>query len=96
MFVDANGAMRDFSTEDRWCDLPDGLVRARWTTPFAGWTDVDGRPQLTGAQAVWHLPDGPLPYIDGTFVPETIIRNRSPRQILEPDEPRSERPWPAE
>ena len=76
--VDADGALRDFSTEDRWCDLPEGLVRARWTTPFAGWATVDGRPWLTGVQAVWHLADGPLPYVEGTFVAESMARNVMP------------------
>lgn len=78
VFVDARGAMTDFATEDRWCDLPDGLVQARWTTPVHGWTTVDGRPWMTGARAVWHLPDGPLPYVDGAFVPRSIVRNCRP------------------
>lgn len=80
-FVGPDGLLRDFSTEDRWCDLPTGLVRARWTTPFAGWTDVDGRPWLTGARAVWELPGGPLPYIEGTFVPDSIVRNVAPGEL---------------
>ncbi|MGZ4684005.1 MAG: DUF6544 family protein [Acidimicrobiales bacterium] len=75
VLVDADGILRDFATEDRWCDLPGGLMRARWTTPFTGWTTVDGHPWLTGAQAVWDLPDGPLPYVDGTFVPDSMARD---------------------
>lgn len=82
VFVGPDGTLADFATEDRWCDLPDGLVRARWTTPFTGWTEVDGRPWPTGAQAIWHLPDGPLPYVDGTFVPAGLVRNRAPIEIL--------------
>lgn len=81
VFVDERGAMLDFATEDRWCDLPGGLVRARWTTPFDGWTDVDGRPWLTGATATWDLPDGPLPYIEGSFVPGTL--SLDPPDLLE-------------
>ena len=81
-FVDPAGALVDFSTEDRWCDLPDGLVRARWTTPVEGWHDVDGRPWPSRAEAVWHLPDGPLPYIEGAFVAETMIRNVAPAELL--------------
>ena len=77
-FVDPDGTLRDFATEDRWCDLPDGLVRARWTTPIDGWQEVDGRPWPTGAKAVWHLPEGPLPYIEGTFVPGSIRRDVGP------------------
>lgn len=82
VFVDADGAVVDFATEDRWCDLPDGLVRARWTTPIDGWTEVDGEPWPTGASAVWHLDDGPLPYIEGTFVPGSITRNVTPAELL--------------
>ena len=36
VFLDARGAPVDFSTEDRWCDLPGGLARVRWTTPVQG------------------------------------------------------------
>ena len=35
--VDERGAACDFSTGDRYCDTPDGPVRARWTTPVLGW-----------------------------------------------------------
>lgn len=77
-FVDPDGTLRDFATEDRWCDLPGGLLRARWTTPIDGWQEIDGRPWPTGAQAVWHLPDGPLPYIAGTFVPGSMRPNVGP------------------
>src|SRR5262249_55772314 len=31
VFVNPDGSLRDFATEDRWYDGPDGLVRARWT-----------------------------------------------------------------
>jgi hypothetical protein len=67
VFLDEQGAPRDFSTEDRYADLPGGPVRARWTTPIAGWTRVDGRAVPTRGSAVWHLPDGPLTYADFTF-----------------------------
>jgi hypothetical protein len=76
--IDAEGFIRDFRTEDRWCDLPDGLVRAPWTTPIDGWTEADGRSWPTGARAVWHLADGPMSYIEGSFVPDSIVRNVSP------------------
>jgi hypothetical protein len=76
--VDDRGRLLDFSTEDRWCDLPDGLVRARWSTPVMGWTEVGGRPWPTGARAIWHLPDGPLPYVEGSFVAESMARNVGP------------------
>jgi hypothetical protein len=62
VFLDADGRPRDFRTEDRFADLPGGPVRAPWSTPVAGWTVVDGRPRLTGAAAVWHLPAGEYRY----------------------------------
>ncbi len=82
VFINPDGSMRDFATDDRWYDGPDGLVRARWTTPFRGWTLVDGRPWLTGAQAVWDLPEGPRPYVEGAFVAGSIRRNAVPSALL--------------
>jgi len=85
VFVDVDGSPRDFATEDRWYDGPDGLVRARWTTPFEGWVTSDGRPSLTSAQAIWDLADGALPYIEGTFEPDTVRRNATPGAIQRND-----------
>jgi len=49
VFVDAHGRMVDFSTTDRWAALPDGLTRARWTTPIDGWLNhADGGFQWAG------------------------------------------------
>jgi hypothetical protein len=67
VFVDDRGAPYDFSTTDRFADLPEGLVRAEWTTPIDGWTDDPGQPLPTMARAVWHLPEGPMTYIEGRF-----------------------------
>jgi hypothetical protein len=64
VLLDADGRPRDFRSDDRWADLPGGLVRAVWSTPVAGWTVVDGRPRMTGGAAVWHLPDGPFRYAE--------------------------------
>jgi hypothetical protein len=62
VFLDEEGRPRDFRTEDRFADLPGGLVRAPWNTPVTGWTVADGRPRLTGGAAVWQLPDGEYRY----------------------------------
>jgi hypothetical protein len=67
VFLDDSGRPRDFRTEDRWADLPGGLVRAPWTAPVAGWTVVDGLPRPSGGAAVWHLPDGELRYGEMTL-----------------------------
>jgi hypothetical protein len=56
--LDDDGRPRDFRTEDRWADLPGGLVRAPWSTPVRGWAEVAGVPRPAGGSAVWHLPDG--------------------------------------
>jgi hypothetical protein len=79
--VDAVGAPTDFSTTDRFCynpDEPKSLMRARWTTPIAGWEVVDGRPRPTGAQAVWHLPSGPFAYADFRLIPGSLVFNVRP------------------
>jgi hypothetical protein len=66
--LDEAGRPRTFRTEDRWADLPGGMVRAPWSTPVLGWTVVDGRPRMTGGAAVWHLPDGDFRYGEMTLV----------------------------
>jgi hypothetical protein len=62
VLLDPDGAPREFWTDDRYADLPGGLLRARWRTPVAGWTEVDRRPRMTGACAIWELLDGPFRY----------------------------------
>ena len=81
VIVDETGAPRDFSTTDRFCynpDEPKKLVRARWSTPIAGWEIVDGRPRPTGGQAVWHLPRGPFAYADFHLIPGSLVFNVQP------------------
>jgi hypothetical protein len=68
VFLDDDGRPRDFRTEDRWADLPSGLVRTPWSTPVQSWTVVDGRPRMTGGSAVWHLPDGDYRYAEMRLV----------------------------
>jgi len=70
--LDERGAPRDFSTTDRYADLPGGPVRAEWTTPIDGWTRANGRPVPTVGSAVWHLPAGPFTYAEFTFGPDAI------------------------
>jgi len=75
VFLDDRGAPRDFSTTDRYADLPGRLVRAEWRTPVRCWELVDGRPLPGPMSAVWHLPQGPLPYVEGRIVPASIAFN---------------------
>lgn len=62
VWLDDRGAPRNFVTDDRYVDLPGGLVRARWSTPVDGWEVRSGRPCFAQAGAVWQLPDGPFRY----------------------------------
>jgi hypothetical protein len=62
--LDHRGAPREFLTDDRYADLPGGLVRARWCTPVEGWAMVDGRARMTRAGAVWDLIGGPFRYCE--------------------------------
>jgi hypothetical protein len=64
VLVDESGAPRDVYTDDRYADLPGGLVRARWSTPVNGWGTVRGRRTPTAAHALWHLVGGPFRYAE--------------------------------
>lgn len=76
--IDPHGAPVDVATTDRWADLPGGLVQARWHTPVQWWIDVDGHPFPGPGPAIWDLPDGPLTYVDGRFVPGSVVVNIPP------------------
>lgn len=73
--VDAEGAPTAFTTEDRYASLPEGLVRARWSTPVDGWTQIGGRSVPTRARATWDLPAGPFTYVEGVLVPASLEWN---------------------
>ncbi len=75
VFVDDRGAPYDFSTTDRYTDLPGELVRAEWRTPVRGWEVVDGRAVPGMVEAVWLLPSGPEPYFTGPL--SHVVRNVS-------------------
>jgi Family of unknown function (DUF6544) len=79
VFVDARGAVTDFSTTDRFYAPGNATpVRAKWTTPVEGWQSAGGRMFPTRGQAVWQFPEGPLPYADLAFRPEDIAFNVPP------------------
>lgn len=81
VFIDANGAPTNFSTNDRFCynpDQPKQLIRARWTTPVAGWRTIDDRRLPTSAQAIWQFPEGPFAYADFSLIPDEIVFNVPP------------------
>ena len=74
VFVDERGAVRDFSTTDRF----HGRTRTRWTTPVDAWELIDGRPTPKGGGAVWHFPDGDFKYAELEIVPGAITFNVAP------------------
>ena len=81
VFVDGRGAPTDFSTEDRWCALPGGLVRTRWSTPVQGWMKINGRRQPSQGSAIWHLPGGPFRYAEFRFAPSAVSYNVPPAEL---------------
>ena len=79
VFVDARGAVTDFSTADRFYAPGNAPpVRTRWTTPTEGWQRAGERMIPTRGQAVWQFPTGPFPYVDVAFHPEDIAFNVAP------------------
>jgi hypothetical protein len=81
IFVDGRGAPTDFSTDDRWCALPGGLVRTRWSTPVQGWMKINGRWQPSRGSAIWHLPGGPFCYAEFRFAPGAVTHNVPPPEL---------------
>jgi hypothetical protein len=76
--LDESGGPREFSSIDRFCydpDNPKRLVRARWTTPIAGWQMIDGRKLPSMAETTWYLPRGPFTYADFRPVPGSLAFN---------------------
>lgn len=64
--IDEVGRLVDFVSDDRHRlgagDAP--TVIQRWSTPFSAFTRIEGQVVPKGGQAVWHEPDGPLPYLE--------------------------------
>jgi hypothetical protein len=97
VYLDGQDLPRDFSTDDRYSDTPQGPVRARWHTPVGGWHETEDGWLPSRGSAVWDLPDGPLTYLEFTFGPGDIRYNVAP-DGLEADhrpEPRSDLRAPA-
>jgi len=71
----------NFSTTDRYADLPGGLVRAEWTTPIDGWQPDGDRFIFTRGSAIWNLPEGPLSYLEFALSPGGVRYNVAPADI---------------
>lgn len=82
VFLDERGAVRNFSTTDRFyqdpADPKKAWVRTRWTTPIDGWTEVGGRPLPTQGRAVWQLAGGEYAYAEMDFSRSDIAFNVPP------------------
>jgi hypothetical protein len=78
VFLDERGGVRNFATTNRFCDLGGSLERTRWTTPISGWCVVEGRRLPTRCRAVWELADHDFPYIEGRFIPGSVVYDPIP------------------
>ncbi len=84
VFLDERGAVRDFSTTDRFFLDTSGrkpsLLRTRWSTPVSGWQQLSGRWLPTGGQAIWHFfpPKGDVAYADIHFQPGDLVFDVAP------------------
>lgn len=81
VWIDDVGHPVNFSTTDRYADLPGGLVRAEWTTPIDGWQPDGDRLVFTRGRAVWQLPVGPLEYLEFHMSPGAVRYNLAPVDI---------------
>jgi hypothetical protein len=81
VLVDGRGAPTEFSTDDRWCALPGGPVRTRWSTPVQGWMKINGRWQPRWGAAIWHLAGGPFSYAEFRFTPGAARYNVTPAEL---------------
>jgi len=81
VFLDDDAHPVNFSTTDRYADLPGGLVRAEWTTPIEGWQRDEDRLVFTRGRAVWQLPAGPLDYLEFHMSPGAVRYNLPPGEI---------------
>jgi hypothetical protein len=84
VLLDERGAPADFRTDDRWCDLPGGPVRTRWSTPVQGWAESHGRWLPARGSAVWDLPEGPFRYAEFRFSPGAVRHNVAPAELALP------------
>ena len=84
VFIDDQGAPVDFSAEDRWCDLPGGLARVRWTTPSARLPRRAAAGCPPASTAIWHLPGGDFSYAEFCLDPVRPEVQRRPGLAAHP------------
>jgi hypothetical protein len=81
VFLDVDGRPANFSTTDRYADLPGGLVRAEWSTPIDGWQPDGDHFIFTHGSAIWELPEGPLTDLDFPMSAGGVRYNLAPSDI---------------
>ena len=81
VLLDDDGRPANFTTSDRYADLPGGLVKAEWTTPIEGWQPDADRFVFTRGHAIWNMPEGPLDYLDFRMSPGDVRYNVAPADI---------------
>lgn len=83
--TDEHGCPVNFSTEDRFVTDPEDpkkrMIRARWTTPIAGYRCVESRMLPTAATAVWHTSREDFAYVRVVFEPAGFAFNRAPGEV---------------
>lgn len=63
---DDNGAMKDFSTDDREnVDTNGKIQKVKWSAICGDYQEVDGIKYPTTLKAIWHYKSGDLVYFDG-------------------------------
>jgi hypothetical protein len=82
VFLDEDGRPVNFSTTDRYANMPGGLIRAEWTTPIDGWQPDGNRIIPTRGSAVGQLAEGPLNYIEFRMSPGGVRYNLAPGDIM--------------
>jgi len=81
VYLNDDGRPVNFSTTDRYADLPGGLVRAQWTTPIEGWRPDGDRFIFTRGSAIWNLPQGRVSYLHFSMLPGGVRYNVAPADI---------------
>ncbi len=68
LFFDKNGLLINFRSNDRYLS-EDGSSYSNvpWSTPITSYREIGGRRLPASAEAVWHMPDGDIPYAKYTF-----------------------------
>ncbi len=60
--IDEQGAITQFSTEDRYREIDGAMLRQPWTGRYGDYAEFDGMRVPTSAEVAWQTPEGELPY----------------------------------